>query len=206
MSAREAAVPVPRTIRVISWLLAACAVAAGAMTAATVAAWAHFAPAADLYRRIATDPPDEVERTLAEVRGPLIFGGLVSLVILLLWAWLAIAARVPRRRRAQITAWAGSVAGIALLLVDLNGGLVNTGSDAGIGVTPRDLLGYDLAPDWYPGLNGVLGILTIVVMAAGALALTRSGVIDYYRAASWQKDDRWSAFVTDQKDRIADGS
>jgi hypothetical protein len=206
MSARAAAVPVPRRIRVISWLLAAGTLAAGAMTTATLVAWAHFAPAADLYRRIATDPPLEVERTLAEVRGPLVFGGLVTLVITLLWAWLTVAARAPRRRRAQITTWAGSVAGIALLLVDLNSGLVNTGSDAGIGVTPRDLLGYDLAPDWYPGLNSVLGILTIAAMAAGALALTRSAVTDYYRAASWQKDDRWSAFVTGQKDRIADGS
>jgi hypothetical protein len=206
MSAGKTAVTTPRMVRVISWLLAACAFAAAAMTGATLIAWLHFASAADLYRKLATDSHSEVEQTLREVRGPIVFGGLVTVVTVLLWAWLAVTVRVPRRRWPQITTWVVSVLGIGLLIVDLNGGLVNTGSGAGIEITPRHLLGYDLAPDWYPAVNAVLGIITLALMAIGALALTHSGVVDYYRQASWQRDDRWAAFVADEKDRIADGS
>jgi len=206
MSAGPAAATMPRIVRIVSGLLVACALAAAAMTTATLLAWLHFVPAADLYRRLATDPPADVEQTLAEVRGPLVFGGLVTVVTVLLWAWLAVTIRAPRRRWPQITTWVVSVLGIGLLIVDVNGGLVNTGSASGIGLTPRDLLGYDLAPDWYPNVNSALGVLTLALMVVGALALTRSSAVDYYRKASWQPDDRWTAFVTDQKDRIADGS
>lgn len=67
-------------------------------------------------------------------------------------------------------------------------------------LSPRDVLGYDLAPDWYPGLNAVLGIVTLAFLVAGTIAITNSGVSDYHRKASWQRDGRWSSFVDRQKD------
>lgn len=189
----------PPKIRTASWLLSACALMAAVTTVATLFAWRHFAPAADRYRELASAPGYEVDRVIADVRGPLVYGGLVTLVSAALFGWLAVAVRRPRRRWVPIVAWVAAGVGAVLLIVDLNGGLTDTGSS--VSVSPRDVLGHDLAPDWYATVNAGLGIATLVLMVAGALALTRSGVHDYYRKASWQTDDRWVSFVARQRDQ-----
>jgi len=153
MAAAEQGTAVPRAIHTVSLVLALCAVAAAAMTVATLLGWLRFAPAADLYSKLSSEPPAQIEKIVAAVRGPLVFGGLVTLVTAALVGWMAVAMRRPGRRWALTTTRVGVGLGAILLIVDLNGGLVDTGSHSGATITPRDLLGYDLAPDWYPAVN-----------------------------------------------------
>ncbi|NMO51709.1 hypothetical protein HH310_10960 [Actinoplanes sp. TBRC 11911] len=110
--------------------------------------------------------------------------GAVESVLTLVFGWLAFAVRVPRRRWAQIATWVVAFAGGGFLLFNLVTGLYE-----------------ELAPGWYPDLNAILGLVALVLMIAGALSLARSDVLDYYREASWQFDDRWTYFIAGQNKR-----
>ena len=194
----------PKWVRAASLFLAGCSLMALAMAVATLIAWRHFVPAADAYRRLSADPSWLIEKIIADVRGPLVLGGIVWLITAPLFGWLAFAVRVPRRRWAQITTWIATALGVFWLIFVLNTGLTST-SDGEPSPVPGQV-GSDLAPGWYPDLTSILGVVTVALMLAGALALTRDSVLDYYRKASWQQDDRWSAFVTQERTRRETGS
>jgi hypothetical protein len=166
----------PPAVRTGSLLLAGTAVAALAMTVSTALAWRHFGPAPGIYRANGSVP-----RLL---RGPLVVDPVVS-VVTILFAWLAAAVRAPRRRYPQITTWVATLISGGVLFFALVTGFYE-GTDQYV------------APGWYPELNSVLGLVTLILMIAGALALSRSSVLDYYREASWQWDDRWSYFIAEQ--------
>ena len=169
------------------------------MIVATLIAWRHFGPAAAEFRVLAaTFHP---EQWIDEARGTLGLTAIATLATAPVCAWLAFAIRQPRRRWAQVTTWVTVVAAVLLLTIALVGGSATVGTTPNDSVMPVDALGYALLPGWYTSVVAVLGVAAIVAAVGAGTALLRSSVLDYYRPASWQQDDRWANFVARQQDR-----
>lgn len=192
----------PRNVRLSSLMLGVSGGLAVLLLAGVLATWHHFEAAAEVYRNTSlridnTDPKDELQW----MRSDLGYDAAVLAAVALMTAGLAPLVR-RRLRWARVATWcAAAVLGPALL-IELNAGPNPRGSTVG---PLLDRLEADLLPQWFPGVNAVLGFALLVLVIASPVLLARSSVSEFYRPANQQEDPRWEAFLKAQNDRIAGG-
>lgn len=196
-------VPLPRNVRLCSLTLGVSAGLAVLMLATILVAWRHFEAAAEVYRSAALsggmgDPLDELQW----IRSDLGYDAAVVAAMALVTAGLAPLIRRPLRW-ARVATWCTAVVLGAALLVELGGGPDAGGPPLDPGTSVLDGLRFELLPQWFPGVNAVLGFAVLVLVIASAVLLMRSSVSEFYRPAGQQQDPQWAAFRRAQNDRIA---
>jgi hypothetical protein len=193
----------PRNVRLCSLTLGVSAGLAVLMLATILAAWRHFEAAAEVYRSASLsggmgDPVGELQW----MRSDLGYDAAVVAAMALVTAGLAPLIRRPLRW-ARVATWCAAVVLGSALLVELGGGPDAGGRPLDPETSVLDSLRFDLVPQWFSGVNAVLGFAVLVLVIVSAVLLLRSSVSEFYRPAGQQQDPQWAAFLRAQNDRIA---